>query len=157
MALSAWLGVMVFFGFIVAPTAFKVLDREAAGRLATAVMPGYLWLGVGLGLVALAGSAARLVRGRRSATVWLGVALVGVAVMATAYSLLVVLPEARSLSPVVRAWRLSGGPPPPEALRFAWLHRLSSLANLAALAAVAAGLALEAWKETGRRGGEARA
>jgi hypothetical protein len=155
-ALSSWLGVMVFFGFVVAPTVFGVLEREVAARLAMAIMPGYLWLGIGLGLGALFGSAGRLVRSQGSRTSWLGAALVGVAVLATGYSLLVVLPEARLLSPAVRAWRLAGGPPPPEAMRFAWIHRLSNLANLAALAGVAAGLALEAWTAVGRRGGAAR-
>jgi hypothetical protein len=152
-ALSSWLGVMVFFGFVVAPTAFRVLEREAAGRLAMAIMPGYLWLGLALGLGALVGSAGRLARAQGSRTSWLGATLVGVAILATGYSLLVILPEARLLSSTVRAWRLAGGPPPPEAMRFAWIHRLSSLANLVALGAVVLALALEGWRGHGPRRG----
>lgn len=40
-ALAALFGAMVFFPSVVAPTVFKVLDPEPAGRFLRAVFPGY--------------------------------------------------------------------------------------------------------------------
>ena len=44
-AVSLWLGAMAFFAFVVAPAAFATLEREAAGRLVTAIFV-FAWVGL---------------------------------------------------------------------------------------------------------------
>ena len=53
-AISAWLGVLVFLAFVVAPAAFGSLERGAAARLISVVMPRYHWIGLGLGITLVA-------------------------------------------------------------------------------------------------------
>ncbi len=50
-ALGIWLGSIVFFSFIGAPTTFDVLDDDA-GRVVNAIFPKYYAFGLGLGFVA---------------------------------------------------------------------------------------------------------
>jgi uncharacterized membrane protein len=143
-SVSVWLGAMGFFAFVMAPIAFSVLEREAAGRLVAAVMPRYHWMSVGLGLLALAGV---IGRSRREAPALLdrvpGVLLL-VMLALTLYSLFVVLPEIEPLRVFARSAFGRGGPPSPEALRFARLHRLSTALSLAVMVSGMAVVALEA-------------
>ncbi|MCO8256268.1 DUF4149 domain-containing protein [Haladaptatus sp. AB618] len=50
-ALGIWLGSIVFFSFIGAPTTFDVLDDDA-GKVVNAIFPKYYAFGLGLGFVA---------------------------------------------------------------------------------------------------------
>ncbi|MGA9402318.1 DUF4149 domain-containing protein [Haladaptatus sp.] len=50
-ALGIWLGSIVFFSFIGAPTTFDVLDDDA-GQVVNAIFPKYYAFGLGLGFVA---------------------------------------------------------------------------------------------------------
>ncbi len=57
LVLAVWLGSIIFFSFVVAPTIFKVLDPEAAARLQRALFPKYYLLGMicsALGIVCVA-------------------------------------------------------------------------------------------------------
>jgi hypothetical protein len=51
-ALGVWLGSIVFFSFVAAPTTFDVLGDDA-GQVVNAVFPKYYVFGAGLGIVAL--------------------------------------------------------------------------------------------------------
>jgi hypothetical protein len=51
-ALGVWLGSIVFFSFVAAPTTFDVLGDDA-GRVVNAIFPKYYVFGAGLGIVAL--------------------------------------------------------------------------------------------------------
>lgn len=94
-ALAAWLGVMGFFSFVVAPVVFQTIDRAAAGRAVAAVLPWYYGCGITLSVLAslaLARGAVRARAGRwRNA---LAALLAAVAAAALAWSAAEVLPRA---------------------------------------------------------------
>jgi len=46
LALSVWIGSIVFFSAVVAPTVFKTLDSDAAAKLQRAIFPRYYMLGL---------------------------------------------------------------------------------------------------------------
>lgn len=130
--IAAWLGVMVFFSFAVAPLAFRTIDREAAGTIVAAVLPRYYAFGIGLTAVALA---ALVARGRRGGTgrwrEFTGAGLCGAMIVALAWALVVTLPEAE-------AARRTGQP-----LVFAAAHRSAVRLNLLTMLAGAIVLVLE--------------
>ena len=64
MAVAAWLGIMAFFSFEVAPVVFKTIDRAIAGQAVTAVLPRYYRWGLALSGIALVASALQAVSGR---------------------------------------------------------------------------------------------
>lgn len=58
-ALAVWLGGIVFFGAVLAPTVFSVLPkRELAGAVVTRALALLHWIGLAAGLVFLAASLA---------------------------------------------------------------------------------------------------
>jgi hypothetical protein len=131
-ALSMWVGMMACVAFLVAPAAFGVLGREAAGRVMGAVFPRYYWFGLALGLAAAVGV---LARGRPASWAAGGVlAVLALMLALTAYAALVLLPEIRTLAPGAGGIR-------PE--RLVGLHRLAVLANAVVLLAGMAAIGLE--------------
>ena len=46
LALAVWIGSIIFFSFVVAPTVFKVLKPEDAAKLQRAVFPRYYLVGM---------------------------------------------------------------------------------------------------------------
>ena len=54
LSLSVWVGSVVFFSAVVAPDAFGVLGRPAAGAFLSRIFPHYYLLGTVCGLAALA-------------------------------------------------------------------------------------------------------
>jgi hypothetical protein len=123
-AVALWLGAMGFFALVVAPAAFTVLDREAAGRLVTVVFPRYYAVGVALGVVALV---ALLADGAAAGRGWGWAALLLVVVMValTAYAWRGLLPAAHAAREAMHA----AGAGSEAATRFARLHRLASALN----------------------------
>ena len=124
-AVSLWLGVMLFFAFVVAPAAFGALEREAAGRFVSAVFPRYYLTGAVLGVVALLGCIARGMANGWTRAEWLALSLVSLMLALTLYAWIVVLPAAHAARSAMRG----GGPDTEETARFARLHRLSSALN----------------------------
>ncbi|HEU4401336.1 MAG TPA: DUF4149 domain-containing protein [Candidatus Polarisedimenticolia bacterium] len=53
LALSVWIGAIVFFSFVTAPSLFGALPRDLAGRATAAIFPRYYLLGGICGLLAL--------------------------------------------------------------------------------------------------------
>lgn len=53
MALVVWLGGMIFFSFIAAPSIFTALGREAAGTVVGAIFPKYFMVGYACSLALL--------------------------------------------------------------------------------------------------------
>lgn len=45
LSIVIWLGGMVFFSYVAAPAAFKVLERQAAGDFVGVVFPKYFFMG----------------------------------------------------------------------------------------------------------------
>jgi len=141
LAVSLWLGGMGCFAFLVAPAAFATLDREAAGRLVTALFPRYYLTGIVLGAVTLVGCVGRgISKGRGSD--WLPLGLVVLMLACTIYAWAVVLPAAHAAREALRA--SGGGAAATEAVRFARLHRLSGVLNVAVMAAGIVFLVMEA-------------
>jgi hypothetical protein len=140
-AVALWLGVMGFFAFAVAPAAFGALDRDAAGRLVSAVFPRYYAVGTLLGAVALAAALPRAVAGG-GARSWAAALLLVAMVLVTLAAWLVVLPAAHAARDAMR--QRDGRADAPAAARFARLHRLSTAMNAVVMLAGVTVVALEA-------------
>jgi Mn2+/Fe2+ NRAMP family transporter len=137
---AAWVGVVAFFSFVVAPLVFRTVDRVAAGLAVSAVLPHYYRWGVVLTAVALVAylvAAARETGGRLTAGV--AAALCAVMVVTLAWAWLVVLPSAE-------AARRAGGD-----TAFADAHRLALQLNALMLGAGVGVLALELLRRDRRR------
>jgi len=137
---TGWLAISTFFSFAVAPLAFRVIDRGAAGQLVSAVLPRYYDWGVVLCAIALTASAVLTVSGRKPRLRALaGVALCGVMLGFLLWASIVVLPRAES----ARRTR--------DDSAFALAHRASVQLNGLTMLAGAAVLVLEALSRPARR------
>jgi uncharacterized membrane protein len=136
LALGVWIGEIVFFSFVVAPTLFRTLDPNAAGQVVSAIFPRYYALGTAAGIVALATGIvlARSAGASRWGLVTVGVVALGLA--ATVWAGWVVQPEAHRL----RAAMQAAGESSPEAAAFKRLHARAVTLNVAALVAALAAL-----------------
>jgi len=135
--LGAGLGVQVFLSFLLAPAAFRVVDRPVAVRVMEGVFPGYYGFGlvtVGIALVLT------LILGLRdpSPLRWGTIVLLGVTLAGTVYAGHVLLPQAHAAR--LRAQAAPAGDLAP--LDFARLHRLAVTVNIAVFATGAIALAL---------------
>ena len=136
---------MACFAFLVAPAAFATLEREAAGRLVSAIFPRYYQAGVVLGALALAGCLGRsLLRGWRGLD-WLPLGLVTLMLALTVYAWLVVLPAAHRAREAMRGTDSRSASQ--EALRFARLHRVSGVLNGAVMLFGAVVLVMEVTRQ----------
>ena len=138
-AVALWLGAMGFFAFVVAPAAFTTLERDAAGKLVSAVFPRYYALGLALGLAAAAGLGARWMGGAWRGWDWLPAGLVLTMLILTLYAGAVVLPAAHAAREALR----ETGANPSAAAAFARLHRLSGILNAIVMLSGVAVLAFE--------------
>ena len=92
-ALGIWLGSIVFFSFVGAPTTFSVLGREDAGRVVNAIFPTYYLFGVVLGLIALLAVLGRGMVGGFGSGLLAMLGLVGFGVLATGYARWALIPR----------------------------------------------------------------
>jgi Domain of unknown function (DUF4149) len=143
-SISAWLGMLGFLAFVVAPAAFGTLERPAAARLVSTVMPRYHWAALALGLLGATGILARRGTGGDGWLDRLPLLLVLLMLALTAVSLFVLLPQIEALRDGALAARAAGLADAPVAARFGRLHALSSLTGMGVLVAGAAVLLLEA-------------
>ncbi len=124
-ALTAWVGAILFFSFGVAPIIFRVLGAEAAARFVRALFPRYYAWGVGATAIALPA----LICGPlaypelRGPGVGIQAALIGL-------GLVIMLYCGNSLTPAINAARDAG---PSEAEQFDRLHHRSVRLNGVAL------------------------
>ena len=51
--ISIWMGVIIFFSAVIAPTVFKTLDEKRAGIFLRAFFPKYYYFGIIIGFAAL--------------------------------------------------------------------------------------------------------
>jgi hypothetical protein len=120
-ALTAWVGSILFFSFAVAPVIFKVLGAEAGGRFVRALFPRYYLWGAISGAVALPATVAVPLCYPELRGPWVGVrALVIIA------GILTMLYAGNSLTPAINAARDAG---PAGRERFDRLHRRSVRLN----------------------------
>jgi uncharacterized membrane protein len=121
LALTAWVGSILFFSFGVAPLIFKVLGAESGGRFVRALFPRYYAWGAISGAIAL--------------PAFLGVPLsfpeyrgpmVAVQALLILAGILIMLYAGNTLTPAINAARDAG---PAEHRRFERLHRRSVQLN----------------------------
>ena len=124
-ALTAWVGSILFFSFGIAPIIFKVLDAESAGKFARALFPRYyLW-----GVISCAVALPALVCGSLSFPELRG-PMIGVQAGLIVVSLLIMLYCGNTLTPAINAARDGG---PSTSRRFDRLHRRSVNLNVVVL------------------------
>jgi uncharacterized membrane protein len=139
-AIVCWLGVMAFFGTVIAPAAFTTLDREAAGRFVSAVFPRYYAVGAALGGLALLALLVRLLLRDNRSGGWVSLLLVALMLASTLYAWLVVLPAAHAAREALHRTGAATGAVSTESVAFTRLHRLSSVLNGVSLLAGILGL-----------------
>ena len=144
--LGAALGVQIFLSFLLAPAAFRVVDRAVAVRVMEGVFPGYY--GFGLATVGIA-MLFTLILGFRepSPLRWGAIALLVITFAGTVYAGQVLLPQAHAAR--LRAQAAPAGDLAP--LEFSHLHRLAVAVNIAVFAAGAVALALHLAGDVGER------
>jgi len=131
-SVAAWLGIMAFFSFEVAPVVFKTIDRAIAGQAVAAVLPRYYRWGLALSGIALVASALQAMSGRSGRLrPLLGTALAALMVTMLVWASAVLMPRAET------ARRTRDDPV------FARAHRASIQVNLVTLGAGVAFLILE--------------
>ena len=130
-ALSVWLGEVVFFSFVVAPSLFRSLDASDAGRAVGAIFPLYYRVGYACGAVLLVSSVVFLATG--TSRVWWGAnsGLAAAMLAATLYAGAVIQQRAASLRPQLHDVSA------PQSVKdeFDRLHRLAVTLNGAVLIA----------------------
>jgi hypothetical protein len=125
--LGAGLGVQIFLSFLVAPAAFRLVERPQAVRLLEGVFPGYYAVGLITTAVSLA-LVLWLVRVQPRAPLRLGAAVLLACVLAgTAYAGQILLPQAHAAR--LRAQAAPAGDLAP--LEFSRLHRRAVAVNIA--------------------------
>ena len=139
LALTVWVGEIVFFSFVAAPAIFGVLGAGRAGPVVAAIFPRYYVLGGTAASVAL-GCAALLAR--RGASGWWSAAVgcLVVGVVATLWAGTVVHPRAQRLRLAIEA----AGRMPGEDPEFQRAHRTAVALNVGALLAGVAALGASA-------------
>lgn len=140
LALGLWVGEVVFFSFVVAPSVFRALPSADAGKVVGAIFPAYYALGAGAGTVALVGGV--LLAQRASFARWWMAAVLAIAVglAATTWAGVVVHPRAQR----VRAAAEARGEAPASVDEFRQAHRLAMILNVVALLGGLTGLGLSA-------------
>lgn len=138
--LGAGLGVQLFLAFLVAPIAFRLLERPVAAHLMEGLFPGYYAFGLGTTGLALLLALALALRERRVALRWSAVGVLGILLLGTLYAGHVLLPRARAAR--LRAEVARAGDLAP--LEFSRLHRQAVAVNMALVGVGALALALHA-------------
>ena len=147
--LGAGLGVQVFLSFLVAPAAFRVVERPLAARVMEGIFPGYY--GFGLATIAMAlGLVLALALREPGPLRWGTAALLGLTLAGTVYAGHVVLPQAHAAR--LRAQAAAAGDLAP--LEFSRLHRRAVAVNITVFAAGAVALALHLAASAGSRMGQ---
>jgi hypothetical protein len=135
--LGAGLGVQLFLSYLVAPAAFRLVERPMAVRLMEGLFPGYY--GFGLATTATALGLVLVLAARTAGPLrWGTAALIGLTLIGTVYAGHILLPQAHAAR--LRAQAAPAGDLAP--LEFSRLHRRAVGVNIAIFAAGALALAL---------------
>lgn len=129
LSLTVWIGTIIFFSFVVAPSIFGALPSSDAGRVIGTIFPTYYRLGYICGAVLLVTSV--VLRASAAARGWWTVNSLLAALMlsVTVYAGAVIQPRASALRPQIHDSAAA-----PEAKReFDSLHRIAVGLNSVAL------------------------
>jgi hypothetical protein len=125
LALTAWVGSILFFSFAVAPIVFSALGEQTGGGFLRAIFPRYYLWGAIAGAIALPA----FVAGPLCFPEFRG-PMVGIQAMAILAGVLAMLYAGNALTPEINAARDAG---PAGRLRFQQLHRRAVRLNAAVL------------------------
>jgi len=151
-SLAIWLGSLVFFSFVVAPTLFRTCEPQVAGDAVSAIFPLYSRLGVACGALA-AVCAIALARRRDEGTVTgrrLIAAVLTLMIVLTVYSGEAIAPRAAELRTAMNAPGLDVDTAAARRAAFMAMHRRSVAVNGAVLL-LAAGLLVASARDAARR------
>ena len=128
-----WIGGVIFFSLVAAPTLFQSLPREVAGRATSVIFPRYYLVGgIAAGVALLTGAARGLIAGNWPRALVIEMVLIALMGGMTIYAGQVILPEAQRVRATLPA--IEGSPEHPVAqARWAVLHRQSVRLNGAVL------------------------
>lgn len=101
MSLAVWVGSMIFFSFIGAPSIFKILEKPMAGRVVGDIFPKYWIIGYICGAIALASLFYLWKKGSSGTTVI--VTLLSIMLCTALYAGLCVGPRARNIKARITA------------------------------------------------------
>jgi hypothetical protein len=138
-SMGAGLGTQLFLAYLVAPSAFRLLERPAAVRLMEGIFPGYHALGLATTAIALVLAAILALRAGGAAR-WGVAALLAITLLGTLYAGQVLLPAAHAAR--LRAETARAGDLAP--LEFSRLHRRAVAVNIALFVVGALALAVHA-------------
>ena len=132
LSVALWIGGMAFFSFLAAPSIFKVLPREEAGRVVSDIFPKYYWQGIICGAIALATSVALGMRERWNILLIVRTIMIGVMVIGVLYSVVILQPKIQAVKAQITSFE-SLSPTDPLRLEFGRLHGRSFSVNAAVL------------------------
>ncbi len=138
--LGAGLGVQIFLSFMVAPAAFRLIDRAAAVHLMEGLFPGYYAFGLATTGLTLAMVAILAIREGRAPLRWGAAILLALMLAGTVYAGQILLPRAHAAR--LRAETAPAGDLGP--MEFSRLHRLAVAVNIALFGVGALALLLHA-------------
>jgi uncharacterized membrane protein len=132
LSIALWIGGMAFFSFLAAPSIFKVLPREEAGQVVSAIFPKYYWQGIICGAIALAISVALGMRERWNILLIVRTIMIGMMVIGVLYSVVILQPKIQAVKAQITSFE-SLSPTDPLRLEFGRLHGRSFSVNAAVL------------------------
>lgn len=124
LAVAFWVGGAVLFTFILTPTLFKNLDRDAAGSIVGLLFPGYFRWGLVCGAVSLI----CLLLNRKSHSVASAIIIV-VMLILTSVQTFVIEPKAAAIKKEIPSF-VTTAPEDPLRQEFKKLHAVSAVSNL---------------------------
>jgi putative copper export protein len=132
LSIALWIGGMAFFSFLAAPSIFKVLPRDAAGDVVTAIFPKYYWQGIICGVIALGASFALGIRDRWNILLIVRTILLGVMIIGILYAVVILQPKIHAVQAQITSFE-NLSPADPLRLEFGRLHGRSVSVNAAVL------------------------
>jgi uncharacterized membrane protein len=132
LSIAFWIGGMAFFSFLAAPSIFKVLPRQDAGNVVSAIFPKYYWQGIICGAIALGTSVALGMRDRWNTLLVVRTILIGVMVVGVLYAVVILQPKIHAVKAQIPSFETLS-PTDPLRLEFARLHGRSFSVNAAVL------------------------
>jgi uncharacterized membrane protein len=132
LSVALWIGGIVFFSFMAAPSIFQVLPREEAGKVVADIFPKYYWQGILCGAIALATSVVLGMRERWNILLIVRTIMIGVMLIGVLYSVVILQPKIQAVKAQVTSFE-SLSPTDPVRLEFGRLHGRSFGVNAAVL------------------------
>jgi uncharacterized membrane protein len=132
LSIALWIGGMAFFSFMAAPSIFKVLPREEAGKVVSDIFPKYYWQGIICGAIALVASVALGMRDRWNSLLIVRTIMIGVMLIGILYAVVILQPKVQAVKAQITSFE-GLAPTDPLRLEFGRLHGRSFSVNAAVL------------------------